>query len=323
VSGKARIVTLTLNPAIDISSEAETVRHTHKIRTRGEAMEPGGGGINVARVLAKLGADVTALFLGGGATGRVLEELLQRAGIDHRLIQIGEDSRVSLTVLETSTGHEFRFVPEGPQVTPAEVTAALDAATAVECDYFVASGSLPPGVPDDFYAQLGKRVSARGALFVLDTSGPALRAALEAGGIFLVKPSRGEFEAFAGRKLSNDELAKEAETLVASGAAQNVAITLGREGAILASGEGTQVVPAIPVEACSAVGAGDSFLAGMVHGFSLGRSAEEAFRVGVAAGAAAVLSCGSELAKPEDLKRLVGEALGEQVDDLGVGSDPA
>jgi 6-phosphofructokinase 2 len=266
VSGKARIVTLTLNPAIDISSEAETVRHTHKIRTRGEAMEPGGGGINVARVLHKLGADVTALLLGGGATGRVLDELLQRAGIVHRLIQVGEDSRVSLTVLETSTGHEFRFVPEGPQVTPAEVTAALDAATAVECDYFVASGSLPPGVPDDFYAQLGKRVSARGALFLLDTSGPALRAALEAGGIFLVKPSRGEFEAFAGRKLSNDELAKEAETLVASRAAQNVAITLGREGAILASGAGTQVVQAIQVEASSAVGAGDSYLAGIVYG---------------------------------------------------------
>jgi 6-phosphofructokinase 2 len=83
------------------------------------------------------------------------------------------------------------------------------------------------------------------------------------------------------------------------------------------------VVPAIPVEACSAVGAGDSFLAGMVYGFSLGKSAEEAFRIGLAAGAAAVLSCGSELAKPEDLKRLVGEALGEQVDDLGVGSDRA
>ena len=235
MSARARIVTLTLNPAIDISSEAETVRHTHKVRTRGEAMEPGGGGINVARVLHKLGADVTALFLGGGATGRVLDELLERAGIAHRLIEIGEDSRVSLTVLETSTGHEFRFVPEGPEVTQREVAAALDAATGVDCDYFVASGSLARGVTEDFYAQLCKRVSARGARFVLDTSGSPLKAALEAGGIFLVKPSRGEFEAFAGRKLSKAELAAEAERLVTSGAAENVAITLGREGAILAS----------------------------------------------------------------------------------------
>lgn len=309
MSAKARIVTLTLNPAIDISSEAETVRHTHKIRTRGEAMEPGGGGINVARVLDKLGADVTALFLGGGATGRVLDELLERAGIDHRMMEIGEDSRVSLTVLETSTGHEFRFVPEGPEVTEREVAAALDAAADMDCDYFVASGSLPRGVSDDFYAQLCRRVSSRGARFVLDTSGTPLKIALEAGGIFLVKPSRGEFEAFASRKLSKVELAAEAERLVKGGGAENVAITLGREGAILASREGTEVAPAIPVEACSAVGAGDSFLAGMVYGFSLGRDAKDAFRIGLAAGAAAVLSCGSELAKPEDLKRLVGAAL--------------
>lgn len=322
MSARAQIATLTLNPAIDISSETETVRHTHKVRTTGEAMEPGGGGINVARVLDKLGADVTALFLGGGATGRVLDELLGRAGIGHHLIAIGEDSRISLTVLETSTGHEFRFVPEGPRVTPSEVKNALEAATSIDCDYLVASGSLPPGVPDDFYAQICERASARGALFLLDTSGGALKAALEAGGIFLVKPSRGEFEAFAGRKLSTADLAAEAERLVRSGAAENVAITLGREGAILATREGSEMARALPVEACSAVGAGDSFLAGMVYGFSLGRSAKEAFRVGLAAGAAAVLSCGGELAKREDLERLVGAALsGEQVDDLGGRSD--
>jgi len=194
----------------------------------------------------------------------------------------------------------------------------LDAATSMDCDYFVASGSLPRGMAEDFYAQLGARVTARGARFVLDTSGSALRKALEAGGLFLIKPSRGEFEAFAGRKLSPSELAEEAKRLIDEGRAENVAITLGKEGAILASKSGTKIAPAIPVEACSAVGAGDSFLAGMVYGFSLGKEAEPAFEAGLAAGAAAVLSCGSELAKPEDLKRLVGQALsGEEVGDLG------
>jgi 6-phosphofructokinase 2 len=322
VRGKARIVTLTLNPAIDISSETEVVRHTHKVRTRGEAMEPGGGGINVARVLNKLGADVTALFLGGGATGRVLEELLARAGIAHHLLEIAEDSRISLTVLETSTGHEFRFVPEGPLVTESEAANVLDAAGATDCHFLVASGSLPRGISDDFYVKLCKRASERGARFILDTSGKPLAGAIRAGGLFLVTPSRGEFEAFAGRKLSKTELAEEAHRLVKEGAAENVAVTLGSEGAILATREGTRVAPAIPVEACSAVGAGDSFVAGMVYGFSLGKSADEAFRVGLAAGAAAVLSCGSELARIEDLERLVGAALsGEQVDDLGGRSD--
>jgi 6-phosphofructokinase 2 len=322
VSGKARIATLTLNPAIDISSETETVRHTHKVRTRREAMEPGGGGINVARVLDKLGADVTALFLGGGATGQVLDALLERAGIAHRMIEISGDSRISLAVLETSTGREFRFVPEGPQVTDDEAVSAIDTASETACDYLVASGSLPRGVPDDFYATLCTRAKAGGARFVLDTSGAALEAALDAGGLFLVKPSRREFENFVGGKLSNEQLASEASRLVASGAAENVAISQGREGALRATRQGAVAAPAIPVEACSTVGAGDSFLAGVVYGFSLGLSSKQAFRAGLAAGAAAVLSCGSELARQADLDRLVGAALsGEEVDHLGRASD--
>jgi 6-phosphofructokinase 2 len=320
---ESRIVTLTVNPAIDISSEADLVRHTRKTRTFNEAIEPGGGGINVARVLHGLGANVCALFLGGGMTGRVLDELMARAGIERRMIAIGDDSRISLTIVERSTGHEFRFVPEGPRVTAGEVELAVAAATSIPCDYFVASGSLPPGMPDDFYARLGAKVTAKGARFVLDTSGPALKAALDSGSIFLVKPSSGEFEKLAGRKLSADELAAEAQKLVAAGKVDNVAITLGRDGAILVTGSGTTISPAIPVEACSAVGAGDSFLAGMVYGFALGRGAGQAFQVGLAGGAAAVLSSGSDLARPDDLKRLVGEALGEQVDDVGVGGGGA
>lgn len=320
-SAWGRIVTLTLNPVIDVSSQAETVRHTHKVRTSDEQMEPGGGGINVSRVLDRLGSDVRAIFLGGGVTGQVLDDLLARSGIDRVMIEISGDTRLSLTVVERSTGHEYRFVPEGPEVSAAEASAALEAASAADCDYFVASGSLPRGVPDDFYVRLRNLVCERGARFVLDTSGVPLRTSLDAGGIFLVKPSRGEFERFAGRELGTDELVSEAERLVSSGKAANVAITLGGDGAILVNSDGAQVLPAIPVEACSTVGAGDSFLAGMVYGFATGRSADQALRIGLAGGAAAVLSSGSELAEPEDLRRLVGEALaGEQVDDIGIGS---
>jgi 6-phosphofructokinase 2 len=321
---KARVVTLTLNPAIDISSEADAVRHTHKTRTYNEAIEPGGGGINVARVLRRLGCDVCAMFLGGGATGRVLDDLLARAGVDRRMIAIADDTRISLTIVERSTGHEFRFVPQGPEVTPTEAETAMETAAAMDCDYFVASGSLPPGVKSDFYAELCRKISTRGGRFVLDTSGEPLRAALNAGGLFLVKPSRGEFEAFIGRTLKTEELVAEAERLVKGGKAENVAITLGQDGAVFADRSGSGASPAIPVEACSAVGAGDSFLAGMVYGFATGRGGEDSFRLGLGAGAAAVLSCGSELCKPEDLQRLVGNALsGEQVDDLGPGSGGA
>lgn len=320
----AGVVTLTLNPAIDISSEADEVRPTHKTRTYGEAIEPGGGGINVARVLDRLGVDVCAMFLGGGMTGKVLDDLLKRAAIERKMIAIVGDTRISLTVVERSSGKEFRFVPEGPVVSKAEAHTVLGAASTLECDYFIASGSLPRGLADDFYVELCRKVSARGARFVLDTSGAPLHSALDSGGIFLVKPSRGEFEAFVGRPLSKDEMCAEAARLVSAGKAENVAITLGQEGAVFANADGSQFLPAIAVEACSAVGAGDSFLAGMVFGFASGRSGEQALRLGLAAGAAAVLSCGSELCRPEDLKLLVGDALsGEQVDDLGGGDGRA
>lgn len=302
-----RVVTLTLNPAIDISSEADQVRHTHKIRTSGEEIEPGGGGINVARVLHRLGVDVSAMFLGGGVTGRVLDELLERAGIERRMISIAGDTRISLTVVAQSTGKEYRFVPEGPAVTAAEAEQVLDALQSLHCDYFIASGSLPRGLDQSFYAEVGRRLPD-GVRFVLDTSGAPLRAALDAGGIFLVKPSRGEFESLLGRPLSRDELCAEAAKLIVAGKAENVAITLGQEGAVFANGDRAEFLPAIEVEACSAVGAGDSFLAGIVYGFASGRSAHESFRLGLAAGAAAVLSCGSELCKPEDLKRLIAQA---------------
>lgn len=324
MSRPARIATLTLNPAIDLSSDAEKVVHTRKVRTTNERIEPGGGGINVARVLDRLGADVTALFLGGGVTGRVLDDLLVRGGIERRMIEIADDTRLSLTVVETSTGNEYRFVPEGPEVTESEATQALAIAGSAKCDYLVASGSLPRGVPPDFYASVCSAAARSGARFVLDTSGDPLRAALDAGGIFLVKPSRGEFERLIGRELTDEAIIREAERLVGEGKAENIAVTLGRDGAILVNRDGARVSPAVPVKACSAVGAGDSFLAGMVYGFATGRDAEVAFRVGLAAGAAAVLSCGSDLAKPEDLDRLVGAALsGEEVDDFGLGGGGA
>jgi 6-phosphofructokinase 2 len=308
MSGSAPIVTLTLNPAIDVSSEAETVRHTRKVRTRNEQIEPGGGGINVARVLKRLGADVRAIFLAGGITGRTLDDLLARSGIERTMIEIADDTRLSLTVVERSTGREYRFVPEGPDVTEAEAAAVLDAAAKARCDYLVASGSLSPGLPADFYVGLCSAVAARGGRLVLDTSGEPLHLALEAGGIFLVKPSRGEFEAFVGRKATADGLAREAKALVDAGKAENIAITLGRDGAILVNRDCVRISPAIKVEACSAVGAGDSFTAGMVYGFATGKSAEDAFQYGLAAGAAAVLSSGSDLARPEDLERLVAAA---------------
>src|SRR5690349_8312612 len=144
--------TLTLNPSIDVSSEAAKVEPERKVRTCNERIDPGGGGINVARVLQRLGTSVEAIYLAGGATGGSLDELLERAGLARKLVKIADDTRTSLTIHDHSTHLEYRFVPEGPAIEPDELQACCAAILDGASDYFVASGSLPPGIPDDFYA---------------------------------------------------------------------------------------------------------------------------------------------------------------------------
>jgi 6-phosphofructokinase 2 len=301
------IVTLTLNAAIDGAAEAEAIRPIHKIRTWAERYDPGGGGINVARVIKELGGSALAVYLSGGATGPILDQLVQAAGIEIRRIPIRGHTRVSHTVHERSTGLEFRFVPEGPIVTAVEWQACLSALEQIDCDYLVASGSLPRGVPPDLYARVGQIATEKGARLVLDTSGEALREAARQG-VYLIKPSLGELESLIGQKLpgpSDQEAA--AQELIASGAAEIVALTLGRDGALFASRGKSVRMQGLTVVPKSAVGAGDSFLAGMTMGLAQGRSPEDAFVLGMAAGTAAVLTAGTELCRHADVKRIYGE----------------
>lgn len=285
--------TLTLNPSIDVSSDAERVEPERKVRTCNERIDPGGGGINVARVLQRLGTQVEAVFLAGGATGDAFDALLARDGLTRRRIAIADDTRTSLTIHEHSTGKEFRFVPEGPAITADELAACREAIATAQCDYFVASGSLPPGVPDDFYAIAGETARGQGARFILDTSGAELGAALSAGSIYLLKASKEEFDRAA------------AEAVVGEHRAEQVALTLGRDGALLVNADGTFFLPTLATDPVSTVGAGDSFLGGMTHGLATGLPPLEAFRIAVAAGAAATLSPGTDLAYPEQMWRLL------------------
>jgi 6-phosphofructokinase 2 len=298
-------VTLTLNPAIDVSSDAEEVRPTQKTRTFGQQVEAGGGGINVAKMLVELGVPVRSVYLAGGATGGALSEILGQLPIERDCIAIEGNTRLALAVYERSTGIEYRFVPEGPEVSEREWQEAIDRSVAADCRYFIASGSLPRGVPDDFYARLARALRPGGARFILDTSGAELTAAVEEGGIFLLKPSDRELREFAGEELDESGLAAIALEIVRSGKAEHVAVTLGRKGAILASADGAWQLPALDVETVSALGAGDSFVGAMTYAFCTGEDVLQAFRLGVAAGAAAASSRGAKLCSAADVRRLL------------------
>ena len=304
------IVTLTLNPAIDEAAEAEVVQPIHKIRTSNETYDPGGGGINVTRVVNELGGNSIAVYLAGGATGGVLDELLGSRGIARRRIPIAQNTRVSHVVFERSTGLEYRFIPEGPEVSEREWQRCITALDGIEWDYLVASGSLPRGVPREFYARLQDMVAGRNGKLVLDTSGEPLRLAMEHGGLFMVKPSHGEFEKLLGLKLEGPQaIAEAAHIEVRRGRAKLIAVTLGHEGAVLAHEGGTLFLPAPPVTVKSASGAGDSFVAGMVYGIATEKPLEEAFALGLACGSATVLSPGTQLCHRPDVERLYGEII--------------
>lgn len=299
------IATLTMNPTIDVSYDVDRLEPTRKLRSHNEHYDPGGGGINVARVFVRLGGNAVCHYLSGGATGVALDGLLDLHQIVRRPVRIAEATRVACTVHELESGREFRFVPEGPAVSDAEWRACLSQLGETKCDYLVASGSLPRGVPADFYAMVARIAHEQGFRFVLDTSGDALKAALAGAPVHLVKPNEDELEQLVGRELDTDEeYAAAALAIVERGAAELVAVTLGDKGGLLASAQGTQFLPAIPVEAKSAVGAGDSFLAAMVFALSNGRDPADSLRYGMAAGSAAVLTPGTDLCRVDDIERL-------------------
>lgn len=302
------LITLTLNPALDLATTTDHVAPTHKLRCGPVQRFAGGGGINVARVLHRLGADVYAWALAGGAAGTQVRQLLAAEGVPTLLQPISGDTRENFSVVETTTSQEFRFVLPGPTLQPAEWQACLDAlATHTPPPrWLIASGSLPPGTPDDFYAQLARAASGRGVRVAVDTSGPPLAAALQAG-VALVKPSLRELRDVMQQPLEHAaDWCTAAQSLVHSGAADIVALSVGEQGAVLATREGVWQAPALNVPATSGTtGAGDCFLATLVWALDRGDAPAEALRWGVAAGAAALLHPGTTLAQADDVRRLV------------------
>ncbi|MDE1918133.1 MAG: 1-phosphofructokinase family hexose kinase [Sphingomonadales bacterium] len=226
--GSKTIATLTMNPTIDIAYDVARLIPTKKLRTGDEIYSPGGGGLNVGRVLARLGNAVTCFFLSGGATGHALNELVKQQGIIAHHVAIHGSTRLATVVHEHETGQEFRLIPPGPNVTAQECQDCMAAVAAARFDLLVMSGSLPPGVPANFFARLKANLSGRVTKFFLDTSGEALSMALAVGGWRLIKPSLDELKQFCGKDLiSTQDVGEAAMKLVRDGKAELVAVTLG------------------------------------------------------------------------------------------------
>ena len=303
------IVTITINPAIDIFVNVDRVEPTKKMRCSSPKRDPGGGGINVARVAHRLGGSVAAIYPIGGAIGKLLQRLVEREGIDSVVTPSHVETRENFTAYEEETGQQYRFVLPGSALHRAEWEACLDqlASLPEKPKIVVASGSIPPGVPEDFYARVARQAKKFGAKIVLDTSGLGMKEALDEG-VTLIKPNLAEFSEFTGTPLSrDDECIAAARKLIADKRVEIVALTLGEDGALLITARGVWRAAPMHIEVVSAVGAGDSFLGGMVAAIAAGQKLDQAFRMAVAAGSAAVMSPGTELCREEDVRRLLHE----------------
>ena len=307
------IATLTLNPAIDKSTSVDQVVADDKLRCESPTREAGGGGLNVARVIDRLGGSAQAVYTSGGLTGQMLEELLDNEALTHTPVSTTDWTRENMIVTETSTNRQYRFGMPGPEMTAAELDECLDAIRTLDPtpDHIVASGSLPPGLPDDTYravADLAREIDARA---ILDTSGAALKRAVDAGW-YLLKPNLRELEQMAGAELTTDpERIDAARALIDRGWGEVLAVSMGAAGALFVSADRTAFIrsPTVPIR--SRVGAGDSMVAGLTWALARGDAPETAVRVGVAAGAAAVMTPGTELCHRDDVETLFEQIRGE------------
>lgn len=300
------IATLTLNPTIDKNTRIERVLAEEKLRCEAPSREPGGGGLNVSRAIDRLGGDSRALYTAGGFTGDILQSLLDDEGIDQTPLPIDGETRENLIVYEMSTDRQFRFGMPGPELGPDDFAACLDAIRSLDPapDYLVASGSLPPGVPDDAYAAVAEAARELGARPLLDTSGAALREAMDAGW-YLLKPNLRELEQLAGTSFETEEARIDAaRDFIERGWCEVVVLSMGASGALLITADRAEHVhsPTVPIN--SRVGAGDSMVGGLVLALTRGLDLDDAVRFGVAAGAAAVMTPGTELCRREDTEAL-------------------
>jgi 6-phosphofructokinase 2 len=307
------IVTLTINPALDKISGISQVVPNKKLRCNMPKHEAGGGGINVSRAIQRLGGNSLAIFPCGGPNGEILKSKLDEEKVEYNTIPIENQTRENITIFEGDSSHQYRFIMPGPTLLEKEMHKIFDELKNIDPppDYIVASGSTPNGIPDDFYQQIANLANDMNSKLIVDTSGKQLKLASEAG-VFLLKPNMRELGTLAGKKIESEAHQKEAaREIVESGNAEIVVVSMGAGGALLVTQDFTEHIrtPTVPIR--SKLGAGDSMVAGIVFYLSKEKSIREAVMYGVAAGATAVMTPGTELCNKSDTDKLYENLLEE------------
>jgi 6-phosphofructokinase 2 len=301
----AAIITVTLNPAIDKLTSAPVLIPERKIRCSEPIFEPGGGGVNVARAIKKLGGNALALYLAGGHTGHFFNHLLREENVETLVTETHAYTRENLIVMETVSDQQYRFGMPGPHIRESEWQDCLNnIELQTDVEYIVASGSLPPGVPTDIYGRIAWIAKKKKARLIVDTSGEALKQAVQEG-VYLVKPNLGELSYLAGKvELQIESVDDVAMEIIRAGKCEVIVISMGPTGAMVVTKDfALQIVPP-SVKRKSTVGAGDSMVAGMVMSLEAKKPLIDAVQYGVACGTAATMNSGTQLCRMDDVDRL-------------------
>ena len=290
------IYTLTLNPAIDRELTVAEVQFDSVLSAVKSQVDFGGKGFNVSRLLKSMGMPSTALGFVGGRTGERLRSGLQALDIGTDFVSISGETRTNISIVTEKHDHYIKVNEKGPLVNEAQQHELLDkiASIAAAGDWWVLAGSLPPGVPDSFYAQIIEILNQQQAISILDTTGESLRLGCEAKP-FLVKPNAEETQKLTGLPVDTvSQIAIAAAELRKMGA-QHVVISLGKKGALLQNEDCTWLIHSPKVKEKNPIGAGDSMVGGLVWALSQGYPLKESLGWGAASGAATASMSGTEV----------------------------
>ncbi|CAN5321874.1 6-phosphofructokinase II [soil metagenome] len=298
------IVTITFNPALDKSTAIQELVPNRKLKCSIPVCEAGGGGINVARAIKKLGGEVVAVYLAGGNAGNEIARSLAAEGVESIITTIKGATRENLIVLDSSTNNQYLLDMPGPQVDTAEWQNCLNSIESlIGVEYIVASGSLPAGVPPDVFQKIVAIARKKNARLIVDTAGEGLKQAVKAG-VYLIKPNLKELGVLAGREINEQTAAAAARELLQNGGCEAILVSMGPQGAILVTREQSLKIKPPAITVLSTVGAGDSLVAGIVLSLAKNKSLVEAVQYGVACGSAATMNSGTALCRKEDADHL-------------------
>ena len=304
----SKILTITFNPAIDKSTSVDNLISEKKLKCTNPKFEPGGGGINVARAIKRLGGESTALYLAGGYTGNYFTELLVKENIQTIAVSCKNHTRENLIVFDEKSKLQYRFGMPGPVINESEWKEVLNTIEKInDIEFIVASGSISEGVPIDIFGRISRIAKLKKIKLIVDSSGDALKESVDEG-LYMLKPNINELSFLNGAgELRSEDVEDVARSIISKGKCKFMVISMGAEGAMLITEESTFKITPPKVNSISTVGAGDSMVAGIVQSLSLGRSITESVKYGVSCGTAATMNPGTELCHMNDVEKIYSQ----------------